>query len=140
MLRAFQLVLLDTIDLVHGTRKAQGNRKRGTGWCYISISARVFAIIDPMEMPFTPDQNAFVREAMAAGRLHSPEDALREAMVLWESRERTRARILAAVDEAEASLERGEGRTLTEEDLPGFVEEIHQRGLARLASKQSTSI
>lgn len=90
-----------------------------------------------MEMPFTPDQQAFVRDAIASGRLHSPEDAAREALSLWERRERARARILAAVDEAEASLARGEGRTLTEADIPGFVEEIHQRGLARHAAKQS---
>jgi Arc/MetJ-type ribon-helix-helix transcriptional regulator len=91
-----------------------------------------------MEVPFTPDQKAFLQDAMAAGRLHGPEDAIREALLLWERRERARARILAAVDEAEASLARGEGRTLTEEDIPGFVEEIHQRGLARHAAKQSS--
>jgi Arc/MetJ-type ribon-helix-helix transcriptional regulator len=93
-----------------------------------------------MEMPFTSDQQAFVRDGMAAGRLRGPEDAFREAMALWERRERARARILAAVDVAEASLARGEGHTLTEEDLPKFVEEIHQRGLERLAAKQSLEL
>jgi Arc/MetJ-type ribon-helix-helix transcriptional regulator len=56
---------------------------------------------------------------------------MREALSLWESRERARARILAAVDEAESSLERGEGRTLTPQEIPDFVEQIHQRGIAR---------
>jgi Arc/MetJ-type ribon-helix-helix transcriptional regulator len=90
-----------------------------------------------MEMPFTTDQQAFLQDAMATGRLHGPEDAIREALSLWERRERARARILAAVDEAEASLARGEGRTLTDADIPRFVEEIHRRGLARHAAKQS---
>lgn len=86
-----------------------------------------------MEMPLTPDQQAFVRDAIVAGRLHGVEDAFREAMALWERRERARAQILAAVDEAEESLARGEGRTLAEQDIPSFLEEIHQRGLARRA-------
>lgn len=95
-----------------------------------------------MQMPFqpTPDQEAFMRDAVRVGRLRQPEDALPEAMLLWERRERARARILAAVDEAEASLARGEGRTLEEGDLPGFVEEIHQRGLARIATRLRSSL
>lgn len=34
---------------------------------------------------------------------------------LWEERERTRAEILAAVDDVEASLARGEGLAITQE-------------------------
>jgi putative addiction module CopG family antidote len=84
-----------------------------------------------MDVSLTPDQQAFVREAIAAGRLRSPEEAVREALALWESRERTRARLLAAVDDAEASLARGEGLMLTDADIPEFIERIHQRGLER---------
>jgi Arc/MetJ-type ribon-helix-helix transcriptional regulator len=93
-----------------------------------------------MEMPFTPDQQAFVRDAIASGRLHSPEDAAREALSLWERRERARAHILAAVDEAEASLARGGGRIITEQSMRDLAEEIQQRGRARLeAEKQKKS-
>jgi putative addiction module CopG family antidote len=51
-----------------------------------------------MEVRLTPDQEAFVRQAIESGRLHRPEEAVAEALSLWEERERTRAEILAAVD------------------------------------------
>jgi Arc/MetJ-type ribon-helix-helix transcriptional regulator len=57
-----------------------------------------------------PDQKAFVRDAIASGRLHREEDAISEAMALWKRRERARAEILASVDVAEAALARGDGR------------------------------
>ncbi|MGD0438153.1 MAG: hypothetical protein ABSB86_16955, partial [Bryobacteraceae bacterium] len=70
----------------------------------------------------TPDQEAFVRQAIESERLQREEDALREAMSLREERERRRAEILADVDEAEASLARGEGRRITtHEELTELV-------------------
>ena len=66
-----------------------------------------------MEVHLTDDQKAFVRDAIEAGRYSREEDALREALSLWEGRERRRAEILAAVDQAEASFARGEGRRIT---------------------------
>ena len=53
-----------------------------------------------------------MRQAIESGRLHRPEDAVEEALRLWEERERARVEILAAVDLAEASLARGEGREI----------------------------
>ncbi len=53
-----------------------------------------------MEVQLTPDQRAFVRQAIDSGRLLREEDAVKEALSLWEERERGRAEILAAVDEA----------------------------------------
>jgi putative addiction module CopG family antidote len=70
-----------------------------------------------MEVQLTPDQKAFVRQAIQTGRLQREEDAVKEALSLWEERERTRAEILSAVDEAEASLARGEGRAITQESM-----------------------
>ena len=60
-----------------------------------------------MEVQLTPDERAFVRQAIESGRLNREEDAVQEALSLWEERERTRAEILAAVDVAEASIARG---------------------------------
>jgi len=57
-----------------------------------------------MEVKLTVDQKAFVRETIESGRLKREEDAVREALALWEERERTRAEILAAVDEARLPL------------------------------------
>jgi len=70
-----------------------------------------------MEIKPTPDQEEFIRQAIAAGRLESSEATAREAMALWESRERRRLEILAAIDEAEASIERGEGVVLSVDQL-----------------------
>jgi hypothetical protein len=58
-------------------------------------------------------------------------------MALWEERERRRLEILAAVDRAEASLARGEFRTIaTHEELTQLADDVKRRGLARLAAEQ----
>ena len=89
-----------------------------------------------MEIQFTPDQEAFIRKAIASGRLHREEDAVQEALALWEERERTRAEILAAVDDAEHSLAQRGGRTITEQSMRDLAEEVKQRGRIRLKDKQ----
>jgi putative addiction module CopG family antidote len=90
-----------------------------------------------MNVNLTPDQKAFVRDAIASGRLHGEEDAIREALALWERRERARAEILAAVDTAESALARGEGRVITQESMRDLAAEVKQRGRARLAAEQT---
>jgi putative addiction module CopG family antidote len=89
-----------------------------------------------MEVQLTPDQEAFIRQAIETGRLQRKEDALREAMSLWEERERRRLEILAAVDQAEASLARGEGRVVTQESMLELAEDVKRRGRARLAGEK----
>jgi Arc/MetJ-type ribon-helix-helix transcriptional regulator len=79
----------------------------------------------------------FIRQAIESGRLRREEDAVKEALSLWEERERTRAEILAAVDEAEASLARGEGRVITQESMRELAEQVKQRGRARLTAEQN---
>ena len=91
-----------------------------------------------MEVHLTPGQEAFIREALSTGRLHRKEDAVREAMSLWEERERRRLEILTAVDQAEASLARGEGRRITtHEEVTQLATDIKRRGLARLSAEQN---
>ena len=46
-----------------------------------------------------PDQ-AFVHDAFGSGRIEREEDAVREALALWEERERKRAEFRAALDDA----------------------------------------
>ena len=89
-----------------------------------------------MEVHLTPDQKAFVRQAIESGRLVREEDAVQEALSLWEERERTRAEILVAVDEAEASLARSDGRIITRESMRELAEDVKRRGRARLAAEQ----
>jgi Arc/MetJ-type ribon-helix-helix transcriptional regulator len=91
-----------------------------------------------MEVQLTPDQREFVRLAIETGRLRREEDAIQEALSLWEERERARAEILAAVDDAEASLANGKGRPLTPESIRELAESVKQRGRARLAAGQTT--
>jgi len=79
------------------------------------------------------------RQAIESGRLHGEEDAIQEALSLWEERERTRAEILAAVDAAEASLARGEGRAITQESMRKLADEVKKRGRARFANEHSSS-
>jgi putative addiction module CopG family antidote len=74
-------------------------------------------ILNVMEVQLSPDQKAFARRAIESGRLHSEQDAVREALALWEERERQRTEFLRTLDEAKASLARGEGRVITQESM-----------------------
>jgi hypothetical protein len=91
-----------------------------------------------MEVRFTADREAFIRRAIETCRLHRKEDAVEEAMSLWEERERRRLEILATVDVAEASVVRGEGRPITQESGLEPAESVKRRGRARLAAEQNS--
>ncbi|HXR40150.1 MAG TPA: hypothetical protein VN776_13715 [Terracidiphilus sp.] len=88
-----------------------------------------------MEVELTSDQKAFARNAVEAGRLHSEEDAVAEALVLWEERERRRIEFRATIDEARASLARGEGRVITQDSMRTLSAEVRERGRARLLAE-----
>jgi Arc/MetJ-type ribon-helix-helix transcriptional regulator len=91
-----------------------------------------------MEVNLSPDEKSFIRHAIESGRLHREEDAVREALALWAERERHRIEILAAVDQADASLARGEGRRITSaESAAALADDIKRRGLARLSSERN---
>ena len=90
-----------------------------------------------MQVELTVDQKAFARQAVQAGRLHHEGEVIEEALALWESRERTRAEILAAMELAEASLARGEGRIITEQSMLDLAADVKQRGRARLLADQN---
>jgi Arc/MetJ-type ribon-helix-helix transcriptional regulator len=90
-----------------------------------------------MQLKLTPEQSEFVRLAIEAGRLRRPEDVIQEALALWVDRERRRAELLAKIDEAEASAARGEGRIITSQSMRDLAEEVHQRGLTRLAAEKT---
>ena len=90
-----------------------------------------------MDVQLTPDQKAFAQQAIQAGRIRHEEEAVREALALWENRERTRSEILATLDTAEASLDRGEGRVITEQSMIDLAHDVKQRARARFATEQS---
>lgn len=88
-----------------------------------------------MDVQFSSDQKAFIRRAVESGRLGSEEDAVREALALWEERERRRAEFLATLDDARASVVRGEGRVITPESMRTLAAEVKERGHARLLAE-----
>ncbi len=92
-----------------------------------------------MEVHLTPDQEAFIRRAIEAGRFGRAEDAVEEALSLWEERERKRAEFLATLDDAKASIARGEGHVITQQSMRDLAAEVKQRGRARLAANPSTA-
>jgi Arc/MetJ-type ribon-helix-helix transcriptional regulator len=77
-----------------------------------------------MEVQFTPEQEAFIRQAIASGRLHRPEDAIQQALSLWERQEQSRLEMLAALDEAEADLQTGQYTDHTDESLPLLAQQL----------------
>lgn len=91
-----------------------------------------------MEVRLTPDQEAFVRRAIEAGRFGRAEDAVEEALSLWEERERKRAEFLLTLNDAKASIARGEGHAITQQSMRDLAADVKQRGRARLAADPST--
>jgi Arc/MetJ-type ribon-helix-helix transcriptional regulator len=88
-----------------------------------------------VEVELTSDQKAFALQAVKAGRLRNEEDAVKEALTLWEERERRRVGIRATIDGARASLARGEGREISPESMRELAAEVRARGRARLIAE-----
>jgi putative addiction module CopG family antidote len=94
-------------------------------------------MVNAMEISLTPDQQAFVRQAIESGRLHDENEAVQEALALWEERERRRIELIASIEAARASHAEGKGRPLTADAMRELAGEVKQRGRARLAAEQS---
>ena len=92
-----------------------------------------------MDVRLTPDQKAFARRAIESGRLHSEQDAVQEALALWEERERQRTEFLLTLDDARDSLARGEGRVITQQSMKQLAQEVKKRGRARLLAELNTT-
>lgn len=85
-----------------------------------------------MEVELSSEQKAFVRRAIENGRLQSEQEAVQEALALWEERERQRAQFLLTLEEAAASVARGEGRVITQQSMQELAHDVKERGRARL--------
>ena len=110
-----------------------GNRR----WKIDTAIGSAYAIA--MQVDLTEDQRAFIRDAVETGRLQSEEDAVRQAMLLWEERERRRIEILAAADKSEASLARGDGRTVTSRKATSqLAEDVKRRALRKLKAEKDS--
>jgi Arc/MetJ-type ribon-helix-helix transcriptional regulator len=90
-----------------------------------------------MELHFTSEQEALIREAVASGRYRNAEEAVQDAMARWEERERARAETLAALDEAEADLESGRYSDYSDETLDGLAVELKREGRSQRDSART---
>jgi putative addiction module CopG family antidote len=90
-----------------------------------------------MEVELTPDQEAFIRMAVASGRYATVEAAVRDAMARWEEGERARLELLAALDEAEADLETGHYADYADATLPRLAEELKREARELNVRRQS---
>jgi Arc/MetJ-type ribon-helix-helix transcriptional regulator len=90
-----------------------------------------------MQIELTPQQQEFIRRAIETGRVKRTEEAVKQALELWVERERSREEILAAIDEADASLAGGEGIVITKTSMQELAEDIKSRGRARLAAEKN---
>ena len=90
-----------------------------------------------MEIRLTPDQEELIRQAIEAGRFENAEDAVRDALLLWERREREAAlaEFRATLDKAEASIGSGEGIPITRQSMRDLAAEVKQRGRMRVAAR-----
>lgn len=93
-----------------------------------------------MHVDFTPDQHVLLRRAIEAGRFHSADEAVKEALCLWEQRERGRAEFLATLDEASAQIARGEGIPITQASMRELADDVKRRGRERLAAGRHTRV
>jgi Arc/MetJ-type ribon-helix-helix transcriptional regulator len=88
-----------------------------------------------MDVILTPDQERLIAEAVAAGRFRRGEDAVQEALALWERQENARQRFCESLDLAEASIAAGGGLPVTEASMHELAEAVSRRGRERLAAK-----
>lgn len=87
-----------------------------------------------MQIDLTPEQQDFVRQAVESGRFERAEDAVQAAMSLWVQHERRRAEILAAVDTAKASIDRGEGIEITQQSMRALADDVKRLGRTQAAA------
>lgn len=87
-----------------------------------------------MKVDLTLDQEAFVRQVIASGRLKHEVEIVQEAFSLWENRERRRVEILAALDTAEEDLESNFFSDYTETSLPELAVSLKLEARALRAS------
>jgi len=91
-----------------------------------------------MEIHLPPEQEAYLA-AIAASTGRSTDELVQEAIQLWE---REQARALAefrkSLDDAENSIDRGEGIDITPESMRQLSRDVIERCRARLEAERKT--
>lgn len=88
-----------------------------------------------MEIKLSPEQDSFIHLAIEQGRFLRAEDAVKDALELWEKRERTRFELLSEIDAGDASFDGSEVVLDSDEAIATWVDGVKKRGRARLAER-----
>ena len=91
-----------------------------------------------MDIRPSPNQEALIRQAVEAGRFEHPEDAVKEALALWEERERAR-RIQGNARRRGSLACTGRGTEITRESMRELTDSIMERTSARIAAEQKAA-
>ncbi len=87
-----------------------------------------------MQITLTEAQEALVRRAVQAGRLSSPEDAVTQALLLWEEQQRAREAFVASIEAGRQAITCGEGIEITPDSMRSLAEDVKRRGRERRAA------
>jgi antitoxin ParD1/3/4 len=77
-----------------------------------------------MEVRLTPEQEAMIQRAVAEGRYGSVEEAVKDAVALWEDNERSLADLRALIDEGDADLAAGRYTDYDDETIKTLADEL----------------
>lgn len=77
-----------------------------------------------MEVKLTTGQENLIQHAIEQGRYRSAEEAVREALALWEERERQRIDLTTDIGRAENDLKSAAYSDYTDDTLPLLAEEL----------------
>jgi Arc/MetJ-type ribon-helix-helix transcriptional regulator len=88
-----------------------------------------------MQITLTKGQESLIRRAVESGRLSRAEDAVTEALLLWEEQERVRGAFLESLQDGREAIGRGEGIEITEESMRALATDVKRRGRERRIAK-----
>ena len=80
-----------------------------------------------MKITLTPEQEELIQRAIESGRLKSAEDAVQEALSLWEEQQRDLIELLMALDEAEEDFKTGNFIECDAEGLRDLAEDMKRK-------------
>ena len=92
-----------------------------------------------MEVVLSANQQAAIDEAIRSGRAASGQDVINKALALWAQQERDRREMLAELQEADRSIDLGEGIEISEASIRDLIEGTKKRGRERLAAEFATT-
>ena len=87
-----------------------------------------------MHITLTEAQEALVRRAVETGRLSRVEDAVTEALLLWEEQQRAREAFLAKIEAGRQAIAQGEGIAITRDSMQALADDVKRRGRERRAA------